>query len=89
MIDSLSHGQITHVGVGLVFGLIIAVMIYAVGHISGAHLNPAVTLGFVLVRHFPLQRLPGYWVAQVLGAILAALCLRFPQAGEAHGNPSD
>ncbi len=76
MIDALSKGQVTHVGVGLVFGLIITVMIYTLGHISGAHLNPAVTLGFVLARHFPLQRLVGYWVAQLAGAILAAGCLR-------------
>ena len=76
MIDALSKGQITHVGVGLVFGLIITVMIYALGHISGAHFNPAVTLGFVLARHFPLKRLPGYWLAQICGAILAAGCLR-------------
>lgn len=76
MIDTLSHGQITHVGVGLVFGLIITVMIYALGHISGAHFNPAVTLGFVLVRHFPIKRLFGYWLAQCSGAILAAGCLR-------------
>jgi MIP family channel proteins len=76
VIDTLSHGQITHVGVGLVFGLIITVMIYALGHISGAHFNPAVTLGFVLVRHFPVKRLFGYWLAQCSGAILAAGCLR-------------
>jgi hypothetical protein len=62
VIDRLSGGQITHVGVGLVFGLIITVMIYALGHISGAHFNPAVTLGFVLARHFPLRRLAGYWL---------------------------
>lgn len=77
MINEISHGQITHVGIGLVFGLIIAVMIYAFGHISGAHFNPAVTLAFVLVRHFPVRRLWLYWGAQLLGAILAALCLRF------------
>ena len=76
VINKLSGGQVTHVGVGLVFGLIITVMIYALGHVSGAHFNPAVTLGFVLVRHFPLRRLFGYWIAQLAGAILAAACLR-------------
>ncbi|GCF07507.1 MIP/aquaporin family protein [Dictyobacter arantiisoli] len=76
MIDTLSHGTITHVGVGLVFGLVITVMIYAFGHISGAHFNPAVTLAFVVARHFPMRRLPGYWLAQLLGSLLAAGCLR-------------
>jgi MIP family channel proteins len=84
MIDTLSRGQITHVGVSLVFGLVIAVMIYAFGHISGAHLNPAVTLGLVLARHFPVQRLGGYWGAQIAGAILAALCLRWLFGDVAH-----
>ena len=84
MIDSLSGGQVTHVGVSLVFGLIITVMIYALGHISGAHFNPAVTLGFVLVRHFPLKRLVAYWIAQLCGAILAALALRFLLGNVAH-----
>jgi MIP family channel proteins len=76
MIDTLSGGQITHVGVGLVFGLIITVMIYAFGHLSGAHFNPAVTLAFVLARHFSIRRLMAYWLAQLLGAVLAASCLR-------------
>ncbi len=84
MIDTLSHGQITHVGVGLVFGLIITVMIYAFGHISGAHFNPAVTLAFVVARHFPLRRLWVYWSAQVVGAALAALCLRLLLGDVAH-----
>ncbi len=84
MIDTLSRGQITHVGVGLVFGLIIAAMIYATGHISGAHLNPAVTLAFVLARHFPIRRLAGYWLAQVIGAVTAALCLRLLFGNVAH-----
>jgi MIP family channel proteins len=76
MIDTISHGAVTHVGVGLVFGLMITVMIYAFGHISGAHFNPAVTLAFVVARHFPVRRLVGYWTVQLLGAVLAALCLR-------------
>src|SRR6266568_400828 len=84
MIDRLSGGQVTHVGVGLVFGLIITVMIYALGHISGAHLNPAVTLGFVLVRHFPPRQPVGYWLAQLTGAILAAGCLRLLLGDTAH-----
>lgn len=76
MVDTISGGQVTHVGVGLVFGLVIAAMIYATGHLSGAHLNPAVTLGFVLARHFPFQRMVAYWLAQTIGAVAAALCLR-------------
>jgi MIP family channel proteins len=84
MIDTISHGQITHVGVGLVFGLIITVMIYTFGHISGAHFNPAVTLAFVLARHFPVKRLFGYWTAQLLGSLLAAGCLRFLFGNVAH-----
>ncbi len=84
MTDALSRGQITHVGVSLVFGLIIAAMIYATGHISGAHLNPAVTLAFVLARHFPIRRLVGYWLAQLSGAVTAALCLRLLFGNVAH-----
>lgn len=76
VIDRTSHGQITHVGIAISFGLVIAIMIYAVGHISGAHLNPSVTLAFALTRHFPFRRVPFYWAAQLAGATGAALALR-------------
>jgi MIP family channel proteins len=84
VIDSVSHGQVTHVGVAITFGLAIGVMVYAVGHISGAHINPAVTLAFALTRHFPLRRVPLYWFAQFLGAICAAGTLRALFGNVAH-----
>jgi aquaporin NIP len=65
-----------HLGVAASFGLVIMVMIYAVGHISGAHFNPAVSLAFALTRHFPWPRLLAYWAAQITGAIAAAALLR-------------
>lgn len=76
VIDAESGGAIGHVGIGMTFGLIIMVMIYAVGHISGAHFNPAVTLAFAVGRHFPWWLVPRYWGAQLLGALGASLVLR-------------
>jgi len=75
MVDAKTHA-LGHVGVALSFGLVIMVMIYAVGHISGAHFNPAVTFAFALSRHFPWPRAVGYWTAQFLGALTAAALLR-------------
>jgi MIP family channel proteins len=63
------------VGVALVFGLVIMVMVYATGHLSGAHINPAVTLAFTLTRHFPARDAIAYVVAQLAGATTAALLL--------------
>ena len=74
--NTVSNGAITHVGISLVFGLIVAAMIYATGHLSGAHLNPAVTLAFAVVRHFPARLVPVYIVAQCIGALAAAGLLR-------------
>jgi MIP family channel proteins len=75
MVDAKTHA-LGHVGVALSFGLVIMVMIYATGHISGAHFNPAVTFAFALSRHFPWTRAVGYWVAQIGGALIAASILR-------------
>jgi aquaporin Z len=70
-----------HLGVSLVFGLIILVMIYAVGNVSGAHFNPAVTLAFACARRLSWRRVPEYVVSQAAGALLAAAVLRglFPE----------
>jgi len=76
-INAMTSGQVTHVGIGLTFGLVVAAMIYATGHLSGAHLNPAVSLAFTLTRHFPLRELLPYWIAQLAGATAASLTLRF------------
>lgn len=75
MVDAKTHA-LGHIGVAISFGLVIAVMIAALGHISGAHFNPAVTAGFALGRHFPVRLVPAYWTAQLAGAIAAALLLR-------------
>lgn len=64
------------VGIGIVFGLVIMVMIYATGHLSGAHINPAVTVAFTLTRHFPVRAALAYIPAQLAGAAAAAIVLR-------------
>ncbi len=69
-------GAVGHIGIAITFGLIIMTMIYAIGHISGAHFNPAVTLSFAITRHLPWRRAIGYWTAQLVGAIAAAVVLR-------------
>nr|CAB3480163.1 unnamed protein product [Digitaria exilis] len=68
--------RISQLGQSVASGLIITVMIYAVGHISGAHMNPAVTLAFAVFRHFPWIQVPFYWVAQFTGAISASFVLK-------------
>jgi len=73
--DVVYDGALGAVGVSLVFGLIIMVMVYATGHLSGAHINPAVTLAFTLTRHFPARDAAAYVGAQAAGATAGALLL--------------
>jgi aquaporin NIP len=68
-------GALGALGVALAFGLVIMVMVYATGHLSGAHINPAVTLAFTLTRHFPARDAGAYVLAQLAGAIAGALVL--------------
>jgi aquaporin NIP len=80
VINDVSGGVVSHAGIALTFGLVVLAMIYAVGEVSGAHLNPAVTIGFFLARRFPGRRLPAYITSQCLGAFAASglLYLLFP-----------
>jgi aquaporin NIP len=82
VIDSVTAGGVSHVGVGLTFGLVVMTMIYAVGEVSGAHLNPAVSMGFALTGRLRPGAMVVYWGAQVAGALVASAALRglFPQA---------
>jgi MIP family channel proteins len=73
--DAEYDGALGAVGVSLVFGLVIMVMVYATGHLSGAHINPAVTVAFTLSRHFPARDAAAYVGAQLGGACVAALLL--------------
>lgn len=76
IINDLTQGTITHAGVALTFGLVVLAMIYAVGDISGAHLNPAVSLGFAVSGRFPQSHLLPYLSAQCTGALVASLLLK-------------
>jgi aquaporin NIP len=69
-------GALGHLGVALTFGLAVVAMVASIGHISGAHFNPAVTIAFAFTRHFPRREVGGYIAGQLLGAVLGAITLR-------------
>ncbi len=81
VVDSERGGTLGQVGISAAFGLVIMVMIYATGHVSGAHINPAVTLSFVATRHFSARDALGYVPAQLVGAVAGALLLRLAWEG--------
>jgi aquaporin Z len=80
IINHETGGMITHAGVATVWGLIVAAMIYTIGDISGAHLNPAVTIAFWFAKLFPAKEILPYFISQALGAFTASitLCFLFP-----------
>ena len=83
VVNAVAGNPLGHGGVAAAFGLVVAIMIFGLGHLSGAHLNPAVTAAFAAARHFPAREAGPYVVAQVAGAVLASLALRglFGRAG--------
>lgn len=76
IVNDFSSGSVTHVGIALTFGLMVLAMVYSIGEISGAHLNPAVTIGFVLGKRFPLSSALQYLLSQMAGALAASFSLR-------------
>jgi aquaporin NIP len=76
VIDTVTGGAVSHVGVAVTFGLIVMAMIYGLGEISGAHLNPAVSIAFALAGRLPARALAPYIASQVAGALLASATLR-------------
>jgi aquaporin NIP len=76
IIDNVTKGGVTHVGVAITFGLAVMAMIYGLGDVSGAHLNPAVSIAFTLAGRLPLKSLGIYLLSEIVGAFLASLMLR-------------
>lgn len=76
IIDQQTNGTVTHAGIAITFGLVVMSLIYALGDISGAHMNPAVTIAFTIAKRFPLANVSPFIISQVVGAILASLTLK-------------
>src|SRR5437763_4440404 len=81
----LAGDKIGFMGVSLAFGLSLLAMAYAIGHVSGCHINPAVTLGLFITNKMDRRLLLGYWCAQILGDIVAAACLLAVAKGASGG----
>lgn len=79
--NQVSGGTVTHVGIALVFGMVVTSVIYAIGEISGAHINPAVTIAFWVARRFPGKEVIPYIICQVIGALAACLLLKLTFPG--------
>src|SRR5665213_2375182 len=77
IINQQTNGEVSHAGIAMTFGFIVMVMIYALGNISGTHLNPAVTIAFTLAKKFQIKQLFPYIISQLAGAILASIVLKY------------
>jgi aquaporin NIP len=77
VVNEITSGAITHLGISVAFGLVVLAMIYTIGETSGAHINPAVTLAFVIAQRFPFRLLVPYIFAQFTGALIASITVRF------------
>ncbi len=81
----LAGDKIGFAGVALAFGLSLLAMVYTIGHVSGCHINPAVTLGLLMTKKLERRYAAGYWIAQIVGAIVAAACLLAIAKGTPNG----
>lgn len=77
IINQETDGTVSHAGIAITFGLIVMAMIYSLGDISGAHLNPAVSIAFTIAKRFSVKELFPYIISQVIGAILASVVLKY------------
>lgn len=76
IVNEITSGSVTQMGIAIAFGLIVFIMILVFGHISGSHINPAVTVALAVNRHFPWKDVTPYIVSQLIGAVLASLVLK-------------
>ncbi len=80
LVNESSGGALGHAGIAMTFGLTVMTVIFAIGHVSGAHINPAVTIALVMIKRISLRKMVWYCMAQVAGAVLAAIALKYTVA---------